>query len=81
MRLEALDPARAADGVRVDSPGSYTLMQEVRGQQQVVRFAAQVPQAGEDDADAAGRCSRLTLTAGGQAKSARRMRAYSIRRA
>ena len=45
MRLEALDPARAADGVRVDSPGSYTLMQEVRGQQQVVRFAAQVPQA------------------------------------
>ena len=69
MRLEALDPARAADGVRVDSPGSYTLMQEVRGQQQVVRFAAQVPQA-ERTTQTQPVDQPLTLTAGGQAESA-----------
>lgn len=44
MRLEALSPEQIANGVFVDRPGSYTLMQEVRGQQQAVRFAAQVPQ-------------------------------------
>ena len=69
MRLEALDPARAADGVRVDSPGSYTLMQEVRGQQQVVCFAAQVPQA-ERTTQTQPVDQPLTLTAGGQAESA-----------
>ena len=68
VRLEALDPARAADGVGVDSPGSYTLMQEVRGQQQVVRFAAQVPQA-ERTTQTQPVDQPLTLTAAGRRRA------------
>ena len=44
MRLNTLDAAAAKGGVRVAAPGSYTLMQEVRGGQQVLSFFAQVPQ-------------------------------------
>ena len=43
MRLNTLTPEAASEGVRVQEPGSYTLLQEVRGEQQVVSFFAQVP--------------------------------------
>ena len=43
MRLNTLDMQTAQEGVRMETPGSYTLLQEVRAQQQVVSFFAQVP--------------------------------------
>ena len=69
MRLQMLDPGQAADGVRVAAPGSYTLMQEVRGQQQAVRFAAQVPLA-ERETQAQPVTEPLALTPGEGAQRA-----------
>ncbi len=43
MRLNALDGQTALDGVHIEAPGSYTLLQEVRGEQQVFSFYAQMP--------------------------------------
>lgn len=43
MRLNALDMQAVQDGVCIETPGSYTLLQEVRGEQQVLSFYAQVP--------------------------------------
>lgn len=43
MRLDTLTMQQAQSGVRLKTPGSYTLLQEVRGKQQVLSFFAQVP--------------------------------------
>lgn len=43
MHLYTLKPDRARNGVRIEKPGSYTLLQEVRGEQQMLSFFAQVP--------------------------------------
>ena len=66
MRLETLSPEQSANGVCVDRPGSYTLMQEVRGQQQAVRFVAQVPQVERTVRNAP---QKLVLTQGKQMES------------
>lgn len=42
-RMQALDPQAAREGVPLALPGSYTLLQEVRGRQRTLGFFAQVP--------------------------------------
>ncbi|MBQ8619685.1 MAG: VWA domain-containing protein [Clostridia bacterium] len=44
MHLNALDMQVMHAGVMIETPGSYTLLQEVRGKQQVLSFYAQVPE-------------------------------------
>ena len=43
LHLSTLNPNAVSDGIRIGAPGSYTLLQEVRGEQSVVSFYAQVP--------------------------------------
>lgn len=43
LHLNTLNPEDVSDGIRIGAPGSYTLLQEVRGKQNVVNFFAQVP--------------------------------------
>ena len=70
MRLNTLAPEAARSGVRIETPGSYTLLQEVRGEQQVVSFFAQVP-AQERTARSEIKTEPLVLHADGQTAQSR----------
>ena len=43
LHLSTLNPGEASGGIRISAPGGYSLLQEVREEQQVINFFARVP--------------------------------------
>jgi len=43
LQLSTLNPDEVSGGIRIGAPGGYTLLQEVRDEQNVINFFAQVP--------------------------------------
>lgn len=71
LHLNTLNPAAMESGIRIGEPGSYTLLQEVRGKQHVTSFFAQVPMQ-ESMTEPAVRTEPIRLSVGDRTQAAQK---------
>jgi len=75
LHVNALNPDEAQ--IRIETPGCYTLLQEVRGEQRVLKFFAQVPEGERGTAPAsAGKLTMLSASDRDQESKAAEARVF-----